>query len=278
MNNKRPLINSYELADIEQLVRANNENFPVGSRLISPDCRPHVLAFYLFARKADDIADSEDISADEKIKSLKNVQFALGSDQSTLPDWALPYNKSLIETGNTSKNGKDLLSAFIQDVKKNRYATWEELMDYCTLSAASVGRAMIDIHGESKADIEGADALCRALQVLNHLQDFKKDFLKLDRIYIPNLWLESEGSSVEHLSRNQTSESLRRVINLCLTETDKLLVRAEKMPKSLNRRRFRIEISIILELAKRLSSRLRVEDPLSYNVKLSKFNWFTTNW
>ena len=70
-------------------------------------------------------------------------------------------------------------------------------MDYCQRSAASVGRVMMDIHGESEhADIEGSDALCNALQVLNHLQDVREDYLALDRVYVPEPWLQEAGGSV----------------------------------------------------------------------------------
>ena len=177
--------------NIRALIRANTENFPVGSFLIPPDCRPHVHAFYLFARKADDIADSPTIPAAEKVARLQAASDALGKDEAALPDWAVPYHRSLIETGCPAQNGRDLLSAFIQDATKLRYADWDDLMDYCQRSAASVGRVMMDIHGESRhADIEGSDALCNALQVLNHLQDCGEDYLALDRVYVPEPWLQ----------------------------------------------------------------------------------------
>ena len=157
-----------------QLIDENTENFPVGSFLIARELRPHVHAFYIFARRADDIADSPDIPADEKVTQLEAVQRALTVDEAALPDWAVPYHRSLLEQGLGPVNGRDLLSAFIQDATKLRYRDWDDLMDYCMRSAASVGRVMMDIHGETDSDIEGSDALCSALQVLNHLQDCKK--------------------------------------------------------------------------------------------------------
>ena len=121
---------------------------------------------------------------------------ALGHDEAALPDWAVPYHRSLVETGCGVQNGRDLLSAFIQDATKRRYADWDELMDYCRRSAASVGRVMMEIHGESgHADIEGSDALCNALQVLNHLQDCREDFLVLDRVYVPEPWLRTPAAA-----------------------------------------------------------------------------------
>lgn len=260
-------------AEVRNLIARNTENFPVGSILIPPDCRPHVLAFYNFARHADDIADSAALPVEEKLGRLKPVQQALGADESALPDWAVPYHRSLIETGNTPRHGRDLLSAFIQDVTKLRYRDWDDLMDYCVRSAASVGRVMMDIHGERDADVEGSDALCMALQVLNHLQDCKRDYLNLNRVYLPEPWLQEEGGSVEDLARERATPAARRVIDRCLNGIDALLGRAEPMPASVRRRGLRLESAVIIQLAKRLSERLRRQDPIAGLVKVSRPGW-----
>lgn len=260
-------------AEVRDLITRNSENFPVGSFLIPADCRPHVFAFYNFARESDDIADSPDLSVEEKLERLEPAREGLGVDQAALPDWAVPYHQSLIETGNTPRHGRDLLSAFIQDVTKLRYRDWDDLMDYCVLSAASVGRVMMDIHGETDSDIEGSDALCMALQVLNHLQDCKRDYLDLDRVYIPEPWLVEEGGSVEDLALGQASPALRRAIDRCLDGVDALLGRAESMPPSVRRRGLRLESAVILALAKRLTALLRRNDPVAGPVKVSRPVW-----
>ncbi|MFP6691008.1 MAG: squalene/phytoene synthase family protein [Alphaproteobacteria bacterium] len=259
--------------DARQLIDANSENFPVGSFLIAREFRPHVHAFYTFARRADDIADSPDIAAKEKVARLEAVQRALAVDETSLPDWALPYHQSLLKTGNSAVNGRDLLSAFIQDATKLRYRDWDDLMDYCMRSAASVGRVMMDIHGEKNADIEGSDALCCALQMLNHLQDCKKDYLALDRVYLPESWLKEAGGSVEDLALGQATPAVRNVIDRCLDETEPLLKRAEIMPGSVRRRGLRWESALILKLAWALAARLRREDPVAGRVKVSKAGW-----
>ncbi|MGD9535914.1 MAG: squalene/phytoene synthase family protein [Alphaproteobacteria bacterium] len=259
--------------DVQALIRANTENFPVGSFLIARQFRPHVHAFYLFARHADDIADSSTLEAEEKVRRLSAAQAALGVDEQALPDWARPYHRSLVATGNTPRHGRDLLSAFIQDATKRRYRDWDDLMDYCLRSAASVGRVMMDIHGETGADIEGSDALCNALQVLNHLQDCKEDYLELDRVYLPEPWLEAEGGSVEDLALPAATPAVRRVIGRCLDGVDRLLERAERTPRTVHRRGLRLETALIIELAKALSARLRRDDPLAGPVKVPKPAW-----
>jgi len=266
--------NQIESGDIaRQLIDANAENFPVGSFLIPREFRPDVHAFYIFARQADDIADSPDTAAPDKVAQLRAVQRALGVDETALPGWALLYHQSLLANGNTPANGHDLLSAFIQDATKLRYRDWEDLIDYCMRSAASVGRVMLDIHGEQNADIEGSDALCCALQVLNHLQDCKRDYLTLDRVYLPEPWLKEAGGSVEDLALNHATPAVRRVIDRCLDETETLLRRAEAMPRSVRRRGLRWESAFILKLAWALARRLRREDPVAGRVEVSKASW-----
>ena len=256
---------------IRALIRANSENFPVGSFLIPPDCRPHVHAFYLFARKADDISDSPTIPAAEKVARLQAASDSLGQHEAGLPDWAVPYHRSLIETGCAAQNGRDLLSAFIQDATKLRYADWDDLMDYCQRSAASVGRVMMDIHGESgHADLEGSDALCNALQVLNHLQDCREDYLALNRVYLPEPWLTGAGGGVEMLAERRAAPAVRRAIDRCLDHTAGLLRRAEAMPRSVRRRRFRWECAVIVKLAWALHRRLARGDPLAGRIRVSK--------
>ena len=264
---------SAQTREIEALIEENTENFPVGSWLIPADCRPHVRAFYNFARQSDDIADAPNLSVAEKLEPLQRAQRALGLDETALPDWAVLYHRSLIETGNSPRHGRDLLSAFIQDVTRLRYRDWDDLMDYCNRSAASVGRVMLEIHGETDADFEGSDALCNALQVLNHLQDCKQDYLALDRVYLPEPWLEEAGGSVEDLALDHATSALRAVIERCLDGVDALLDRARSMPPSVRRRGLRLESALILRLARRLARLLREQDPVAGRVKVSKPAW-----
>ena len=107
------------------------------------------------------------------------------------------------ERGLSAQHGLDLLEAFRRDVTKLRYADWADLMDYCRYSAAPVGRFVLDVHGESRATWAANDALCSALQVINHLQDCGKDYRDLDRVYIPQDHLQAAGIGVEALAAPQ---------------------------------------------------------------------------
>src|SRR4029077_11748259 len=123
-------------------------------------------------------------------------------------------------TGVTTKHGLDLISAFKQDAVKPRYESWAELLDYCDRSAAPVGRYLLDLHGEDKSLYPFSDALCNALQVINHLQDCGKDYAEMDRVYLPLTWMRAENASVEHLARPSLSPGLRHVIDRALERVE----------------------------------------------------------
>jgi phytoene/squalene synthetase len=143
-------------------------------------------------------------------------------------------------------------------------------MAYCRFSAAPVGRFLIDVHGESERAYPASDALCAALQVLNHVQDIKDDYRLRERIYLPSQWLKAEGCVLEQLAADRASPALRRVIDRILDRVDELVVAARPLPTLIRRRGFRAEAAVIVAIAGRLSRRLRRQDPLARRVVLSK--------
>jgi len=251
-----------------------DENFPVGSILIAARLRPHVAAFYAFARAADDIADNPSLVPDEKARRLDLFDGALTGDPvaAAQAPKAAGLAASCAETGVPVDHGRDLLSAFRQDAYKTRYADWAELRDYCRRSASPVGRFLVDLHGEDRAAWPASDALCDALQVLNHLQDCAADHAALDRVYLPLAYFEARGADVAALRADRASPPLRGVLDDCLDETDRLLADARTLPWGLADRRFAMEAATIVSLAHRLAARLRRQDPVAGRVALSKLD------
>jgi farnesyl-diphosphate farnesyltransferase len=247
-----------------------DENFPVGSALIAAPLRPHVHAYYAFARNADDIADSAELCAADKLRRLDVMEAVLRGAREAGSPSALALRASLAATGVDPRHATDLLVAFRQDAAKLRYANWAELLDYCRFSAMPVGRYVLALHGEGEDTFPASDALCTALQVLNHLQDLQKDLLALDRCYLPLVLLERHGAGIDDLSRPHATPGLRAVIDALLDECEALNRAARALPGRVRDRRLRLEVAVILGLAERLAARLRRGDPLARRVKLSK--------
>ncbi|MBX7200286.1 MAG: squalene synthase HpnC [Rhodospirillaceae bacterium] len=253
---------------------AGDENFPVGSWLLPRPLRPHVATYYAFARAIDDIADNPDLGPEDKIRRLDGFAQALVNGSGD-PDYAKAdaLRGTLAKTGISARHGLDLISAFKQDAVKNRYADWHALIDYCLRSASPVGRFLCDLHGEDKALYPLSDALCNALQVINHLQDCAKDYAALNRVYLPEDWMRAAGTSVNDLTLAAATPGMRRVLDQCLSGTERLMTEARRLPKAMRHRSLAAETAVIVSVADRLVGKLRRQDPLAMRVALGPFGF-----
>src|SRR6185295_13468411 len=161
--------------------------------------RPHVAAVYAFARVADDIADEGSARPAERREQLRLWQdrihrAAAVEDAGQVDDRAAPDRDALIAIaiGHSIRSldlplqlFDDLLSAFGQDTMATRYASWDEVFDYCRRSANPIGRLVLRIGGyRDEALDRSSDALCTALQLTNFWQDFGRDW-RAGRLYVP---------------------------------------------------------------------------------------------
>ncbi|MFL6798907.1 MAG: squalene synthase HpnC [Xanthobacteraceae bacterium] len=246
-----------------------DENFPVASLLIHPRHRPPILAFYEFVRTADDIADHPSIAGDEKLALLDRLEGSLLGKNDNDPV-GVRLREELAAHALTPRHAQDLLSAFRMDVTKLRYRDWEDLIGYCTYSAMPVGRFVLDVHGESHAVWRANDALCAALQIINHLQDCGKDYRNLNRVYIPLDALSATGTSVEALAESRAPSALRATIRNLAARTGELLRESRGFSRAIADTRLALEVAVIQTYAERLVHLLTRRDPLSERVHLGK--------
>jgi hydroxysqualene synthase len=246
-----------------------DENFPVASWLIHRRYRKVILAFYNFVRTADDIADHAALPPQQKLSLLARLDAGLtgASDEESA---AVCLRSALAERGLSAKHAQDLLAAFMLDVTKLRYRNWDDLIGYCALSAMPVGRFVLDVHGESRKTWQANDALCAALQIINHLQDCKSDFVNLNRVYVPLDALAESGVSVEALAEARASPPLLACLHKLAERTEGLLSESDVFPALINDWRLALEISVINTLAHRLTGILATHDPLSDRVHLPR--------
>ncbi|HVV64719.1 MAG TPA: squalene synthase HpnC [Rhizomicrobium sp.] len=242
-----------------------DENFPVASKLIAERHRRPILAFYRFARAADDVADHPTASAGEKLALLEEMDRTLTGELDSAPD-ALALRRVLAELGLGAQHALMLLEAFRRDVTKLRYANWDELMDYCRYSAMPVGRFVLDVHGENRSSWTASDALCAALQVINHLQDCAKDYRALDRVYLPEDAMRECGVDVAMLDEPRARPQLRKLIAMLAERNDALLGQSRPFAAQIADRRLGLEVSVIQTLAEDLNARLKKRDPLCERV------------
>ncbi|MES5486655.1 squalene synthase HpnC [Bradyrhizobium sp. INPA03-11B] len=246
-----------------------DENFPVASWIIHPRHRALILAFYNFVRTADDIADHATLQPAEKLRYLDLMQAELLGNGETQRE-AVNLRRALAERGMAPRHALDVLVAFRLDVTKLRYETWDDVVDYCRYSAMPVGRFMLDVHGEDTSTWAASDALCAGLQINNHLQDCGKDYRNLNRVYLPRDALAAAGATVEMLGEAKSQPALLKCLQALAVRTAVLLDQSKSLAAEVKDFRLGLEISVIQAFADKIVNMLKVRDPLSERVHLSK--------
>lgn len=258
-----------------------DENFPVGSILIPRRHRAVVHAYYTYARNADDIADSSELSTDEKIARLEGMEETLANGSAPpgmhVTDQQLTREimEHLSERDVPLTVASDLLIAFKKDARNETCRSWADLIDYCRFSACPVGRLLLAVHEEHDG-IQESDALCTALQILNHVQDVRDDWASLKRTYVPTDWLHTAELDVNVLSETTTPPSLASIFQRMLSNTDQILTKAAPLPEMVRSRGLAAEAKVCITLAERLSARLKRADPLAARIKLMPMDWFAS--
>jgi squalene synthase HpnC len=246
-----------------------DENFPVASWIIHPRHRGLILAYYNFVRTADDIADHAELDDETKLRLLDELDNDLIGQGGGQPE-AVALRQAYAARGMAPRHARDVITAFRMDVTKRRYNDWDELIHYCSFSAMPVGRFMLDVHGESTATWAASDALCAALQIINHLQDCAKDFRDLDRVYIPADAMAATGASIEMLREPRAPAPLLSCLHQLADRSESLLLDSESLAGHVADSRLACEIGVIQAYARRIVSYLKVRDPLCERVHLSK--------
>lgn len=202
------------------------ENFPVASWLLPKRLRHPVETIYRFARSADDIADEGEASPATRLEQL--AAYCIELDQiergevSSHPVFA-PLAITIRAHAIPLQPFRDLLSAFSQDVEKNRYADFAEIMDYCRRSANPVGRLMLHLYGDSDPrHLAYSDAICSSLQLINFLQDIAIDYVK-GRIYLPQDELAAFHVDEAQIARGDTRGLWHTMMHKQIERARKLL-------------------------------------------------------
>jgi squalene synthase HpnC len=199
----------------EVVRKARRENFPVAARLLPRRFRRHLLSVYRFARSVDDAGD--EAAPDRRLPLLDEVD----ADLTRLYAGAEPrlsFVRGLAETVRAcavpAEPFRRLVAANRQDQSVTRYATFDELLAYCELSANPVGHIVLHIFGQATAArLALSDRICSALQIIEHCQDVAEDYRR-GRVYLPADDLRRYGAADEDLDRSPTSPPLRRVLAL----------------------------------------------------------------
>ncbi|MEU0100110.1 squalene synthase HpnC [Streptomyces sp. NPDC006267] len=213
------------------LGKAADENFPVAPFFLPRAWRDDLMAVYGFARLVDDIGDGdlapggadarhlglEPEQSDDRLAMLDAFETDLRRVFApTGEDPRHPLLRGLRPTVRrralTPEPFLGLIEANRQDQKIRRYGTYAELVGYCELSANPVGRLVLALTGTASPErVRRSDAVCTALQIVEHLQDVAED-LERDRIYLPAEDLERFRVTESDLAAPSAGASVRALI------------------------------------------------------------------
>ncbi len=255
------------LAYCRGLATSHYENFSVLSSLVPERLRDDFAAVYAFCRWSDDLGDETGNTPDARARSERLLAwwrdelrraFTLETDGGGAhhPVYIALRATAAKHPHLTSKPFHDLIDAFVLDQRLgtpgHSYRAWEDVLEYCALSANPVGRIVLTLGGYAPPDVDPAnaeryamsDATCTALQLINFWQDVRRDLLERDRVYIPELGPGgvSTGITRELLREwmNRPNDPRARVpfirgIRPLIEETARLFDRGRPLPGTLDR-------------------------------------------
>jgi squalene synthase HpnC len=207
----RPVADAAAPAAHDVMAKAGRENFPVALFVLSRDIRRHLRAIYGFARLVDDVGDEV---AGDREALLDELEADLERVYSGAPRHPLMARLavSVAELGLPREPFQRLIQANRQDQHVTRYETFQDLEQYCDLSANPVGRLVLNVFGRATVErIEWSDSVCTGLQLAEHWQDVGEDYGR-GRVYLPQEDLQRFGVEEDELAADAPSERLQDLL------------------------------------------------------------------
>ncbi len=187
---------SLEAADAycRMLTRRHYENFSVASRFVDARTRRDLMRIYAYCRTTDDLGDeSPGGSALARLERWRGEVEALFNGTPPVHPVLVALEPTVARHTMLAQPFLDLIAANVQDQHVARYRTWEDLIGYCRLSAAPVGRMVLRVFGVVDPRAEQlSDDVCIGLQLANHAQDVSRD-AAIGRRYLVDSDIDARG-------------------------------------------------------------------------------------
>ena len=200
--------------------KARHENFPVELRVLPARVRRDLMALYRYARYVDDLGDEWTGDREQALKGVVDDVHRLYEGRGPRLEVVRDLAPLVRRSGVPADPWLRLVEANLQDQNVSRYATFEDLLGYCALSANPVGEIVLYIFGQADADrIALSDRVCTGLQLVEHWQDIAEDHGS-GRVYLPQEDLRAFGVTEQMLAAGRATPEL---VDLVGFETDRAL-------------------------------------------------------
>lgn len=214
----------------QTLSAQRKESFPVASRLLPKELRPHVAAVYAFARMADDFADENSYEGSRLglLTAWESALFRCYHGEATHPVFVAL--KETVDKYNIPVTAfTDLIEANRMDLKVSRYATFANLLRYCEKSANPIGRILLAfVFDQTPEHLRAADDISTALRLCALLRAFDADYRR-GRIYIPEEDLLRFSVSEADIRQRRTTSALRMLAEFWVARTRTYLLRGKPL-------------------------------------------------
>ena len=264
-----------------QIASQHYENFPVASYILPSKIRTAVTVIYVFARRADDLADEGNANDTERLEQLTQMETDLQQtiDGKPADDYLYLALADVIKRFQIPTNlFFDLISAFKQDVVKKRYQTFGELMDYCRRSANPVGRLMLHLFAQAdEKNLALSDGICSALQLINFYQDLSQDYAELQRIYIPEEDMQKYTVTEQHFTDKISDNKMQQLMQFEYGRAENLIRAGGWLGKRL-KGRAGFEIRLIIAAGSRVLHKLKQQDDVFSRPRLKVTDYIWIIW
>ena len=249
---------AYEFCDA--FARAHHESYPVASRLVPPEVRPHLIALYAFGRAADDFADEPEYEGQrwQALDAWQEELYRCFHGEATHPVF-VALADTIEKRGLPHPPFTDLLSAFRTDLEVRRYATFSNLRGYTARSADPVGRLLLALFGYSDPElVRFADEISTALQLTNFWQDVAADAAR-DHIYLPAEDLHFFGVTEADVKALRPTKPIRDLLRYQVARTRALYERGRPLLARLGND-LKLELALIWLIGTTLLDKIEAAD------------------
>jgi squalene synthase HpnC len=260
-----------------QLAHEHYENFTVVSHLVPKVLRQDFCNIYAFCRTADDLGDEV---GDSGLALQYLADFRQQTEQCYCGETRTAVFTALSETIKKHDIPKqpflDLISAFEQDQRINRYETFEQVVDYCTRSADPVGRLVLYLAGYRDQQRQNlSDKTCTALQLANFWQDVRRDIIQRDRIYLPAQCMRRFHVDEKQIRDGRCDDNYRALLKFEVDRCQALFDEGHALLPLIHRQ-LRSQISLFSRGGQAVLAAIRQQnyDTLSHRPSLSKTQKF----
>ena len=271
-------MNHYITLKEGKLTKKHYENFPVATFLFPKKLRDAATILYFFARTADDIADEGKVTKKKRLVALNNYQKNINkikNNSSNLPSLFKDIDRVIKSYSIPLGLFEKFLKAFKQDVVKNNYKNFNELIDYCNNAACPAGQMILTLfQSNSKQNITYSNYICQALALIGITQDIREDYLK-GRIYIPIEEMKKFKLKKSDIKMNNFTDDWELFINYWLSRIELILEKGTPLEIKTHGR-LRLQVRIMIAAANLLLKRMKKEKNnfFSSAPKLSRIDWF----